>query len=565
MEEDTSNKTLEPTVFQTPKLQNRTLQLRKNKSMGNCAKLEKEISTTSKKNYNSKTYFPILSRFLTHQRSVKQFHTVNEDKLMNNTFDGNNKKNKDKIKKLHKNENKDEINNTFPKNTNKENIGNHKKKMIKVERKEKKIKINDENKDKQNEENKINNEDKVKDNDKKENKNKKKQNKIKNENKKEDIEENKKQDIKNKKNLAIKKQNNFKNITNEKKIEIIKNNNKLYNTFDSKNEEKTTKEKKVNLKFNSINVIPLNKRQSTSPNSMKHNQNFTKRYLDDKTPPKSKKSTSFVEEKDKEERIKKEEQKEKKIKVIKKDKESINRNLLTPKKKEIKRNPLNTDNSNRNTINSAKPMSRVKHEQFLYLPHIVLDPLDVLKNQIEMILKQFDERLNNLNKTTKDESIQALIKKANEEYLIKLYELYDKKEEELIKIKNIYGPELYKLTLNKEEEKEEENKNKSEELIQKRDKEINEIENKFNEKKIELKNEFRNKLEEIKKTYDIEKQKTLNKELVDEIKKKFIKTFNDKKFMNKKGINFSLREYKNSMKNSKIKTNTLKDTSFIKK
>ena len=72
-------------------------------------------------------------------------------------------------------------------------------------------------------------------------------------------------------------------------------------------------------------------------------------------------------------------------------------------------------------------------------------------------------------------------------------------------------------------------------------------------------------MEEIKKTYDIEKQKTLNKELVDEIKKKFIKTFNDKKFMNKKGINFSLREYKNSMKNSKIKTNTLKDTSFIKK
>ena len=91
MDEDISNKTLEPTEFQTPQLQNRNIKLRKNKSISNCAKLDKETSLTSKKSFNSKSYFPKISRFLIHQRSVKQFHSVNEDKLMNNTFDGNNK------------------------------------------------------------------------------------------------------------------------------------------------------------------------------------------------------------------------------------------------------------------------------------------------------------------------------------------------------------------------------------------------------------------------------------------------------------------------------------------
>ena len=29
--------------------------------------------------------------------------------------------------------------------------------------------------------------------------------------------------------------------------------------------------------------------------------------------------------------------------------------------------------------------------EFLYLPHIILDPLDVLKNQIEIVLQKYEE------------------------------------------------------------------------------------------------------------------------------------------------------------------------------
>jgi hypothetical protein len=334
----------------------------------------------------------------------------------------------------------------------------------------------------------------------------------------------------------------------------------MYNTYDGKKEEKNMKEKKLNLKLS--NAVPLNGRKSVSPKNINHSETFTKNI----SPKKIKEKEPI-----------KVERKENSIKVIKKDKIGLDKNLLTPKKKEIKKSLLNLENSNgdsnsnnkRHNLNSAKPVIKTKKEEFLYIPHIVLDPLDVLKNQIEIILRQFNDRLKNLNNSTKGNCVQTLIKKAHEEYASKLYQIYDKKEKELIKIKSIYGQELYKLSLKKNDEKEQEEEQdkikKSDELIKKRDKEITEVENTFNAKKTELKDKFKNRMEEIKKSNDLERQKMLNKELVDEIKKKLIKIFNDKKFLNKKGINFSLRDYKNSMKNNKIKTDNLREASYIKK
>ena len=69
-------------------------------------------------------------------------------------------------------------------------------------------------------------------------------------------------------------------------------------------------------------------------------------------------------------------------------------------------------------------------------------------------MRQFNDRLKNLNNSTKGNCVQTLIKKAHEEYASKLYQIYDKKEKELIKIKTIYGQELYKLSLKKDDEKE---------------------------------------------------------------------------------------------------------------
>ena len=548
------NKTIDKT-FQTPKLKNKTLGLKKNKTSTRF-KLDSDISLTSKKSISSKTNLPVISHFLKHERSVNQFHTKN--KIMNKTFDLSDDciKNKEENKKIDKKENKDINNSTLTKNQN------NKKKMIKVERKENNkesknkknniennndkndSKIISENKDKQNIESKDNKEGEIID--------KKEKNEVKDEKENEKNDKNI-EEKKSKKRIVIRKENKTKSLKNE-------NLGKMYNTYDGKKEDRNMKEKKINLKLS--NVIPLNGRKSISPKNTNHSQTFTK-----SSSPKNHKEKEPI----------KVERKENSIKVIKKDKTGIDKNLLTPKKKEIKKSMLNLENSNgdsnsnnkKHSLNSAKPAIKSKKEEFLYIPHIVLDPLDVLKNQIEIILRQFNDRLKNLNNSTKGNCVQTLIKKAHEDYANKLYQIYDKKEKELLKIKTRYGQELFKLSLKKDDEKEQEQEEdkikKNDELIKKRDQEISEVESKFIGKKTELKDKFKNRIEEIKKSNDIERQKMLNKELVDEIKKKLIKIFNDKKFLNKKGINFSLRDYKNSMKNNKIKTDNLRETSYFKK
>lgn len=555
----TQNKTTDKNLFQTPKLKTKTLGLKKHKTSDAGFKLDTDISLSSKKSTSNKPHLPVISHFLKHQRSVKQFR--NQNKVMNKTFDLSDDciKNKEENKKIDRKDNKDINNSTFTKNQN------NKKKMIKVERKEnnkdnkvkkKNIENNeDKNDSKTNCENIVSkeNNNNIKEGENNDNKNNQEKNDAKDEKDKKRDDNNNVEEKKAKKKVVLRKENKTKSLKNE-------NLGKMYNTFDGKKEDKNMKEKKLNLKLSS--VIPLNGRKSVSPKNVNHSQSFTK-----STSPKNNKEKESI----------KVERKENSIKVIKKDKVGIDKNLLTPKRKEIKKSMLNLENSNndsnsnnkKHNLNSAKPVIKTKKEEFLYIPHIVLDPFDVLKNQIEIILRQFNDRLKNLNNSTKGNCVQTLIKKAHEEYASKLYQIYDKKEKELIKIKTIYGQELYKLSLKKDDEKEQEQEEdkikKNDELIKKRDKEISEVENKFIEKKSELKDKFKNRMEEIKKSNDIERQKMLNKELVDEIKKKLIKIFNDKKFLNKKGINFSLRDYKNSMKNNKIKTDNLRETSYIKK
>ena len=548
----TQNKTIDKNLLQTPKLKTKTLGLKKNKTSDAGFKLDSDISLTSKKSISNKTHLPVISHFLKHQRSVKQFR--NQNKIMNKTFDLSDDciKTKEENKKIDKKDNKDINNSTFTKNQN------NKKKMIKVERKENNKDSKNKKKNIENNDDKKNSENKDKQNIKEgeinDNKLNQEKNEVKDEeDKKKDDNNNNLEEKKIKKKVVIRKENKTKSLKNE-------NLGKMYNTYDGKKEDKNMKEKKLNLKLS--NAIPLNGRKSVSPKNANHSQSFTK----SKSPKNNKEKEPI-----------KVERKENSIKVIKKDKTVIDKNLLTPKRKEIKKSLLNLDTSNgdsntnnkKHNLNSAKPVIKTKKEEFLYIPHIVLDPLDVLKNQIEIILRQFNDRLKNLNNSTKGNCVQTLIKKAHEEYASKLYQIYDKKEKELIKIKTRYGKELYKLSLKKDDEKEQEQEEdkikKNEEIVKKRDKKISEVESAFIEKKAELKGKFKNRMEEIKKSNDIERQKMLNKELVDEIKKKLIKIFNDKKFLNKKGINFSLRDYKNSMKNNKIKTDNLREASYIKK
>ena len=593
MNGDIYNRTFDKNIYKTPKLKTRTLCIKKTKSSYNTLRLSNEPASTSKKLYNSKTHLALVSRFLNHQNSVKQFNTINNHK-MNKTDDLNNnsinKINKNKKLHLKKDESTTQINQSIkyikPDNNKKNIIKLRKKEEINNMKADKKIVENKSGKNKIIKENELKTNKKENDELLQINKNKIEILKVNKDKIKEKSQNNKDDGI----NKKIKENKNNKlNIIddkNEKKDKILKNkqilkrNDKKFNTisniYEHKKEEKIIRPKKPNLIINTINIIPLPPRKSASPKNISHNLSFPEKIVATKNSPKSKKMISFGvnnpkekqkisdsndKENEKNKENKKNKDKDKSTKLSKKDKEKINKKILTPKKIEIKENSRNSNTNNKN-INSAKTASKTKKSEFLYIPHIILDPLDVLKNQIEIILLKYENKIKTLNISNLENTAQYLIKKHHEEYANKLQEIYDTHESELIKIKNTYSFKIYKLSVNNEEEEEDEDKNKKkiEEMSLKRANEINELEKKFNERKKELKEVFQKKIEEMKKAYDFQKQKNLNKELLDQIRKNFVKIFNDKNMINKKGINFSLKDYKKCMKNNKNKSNKTIDT-----
>ena len=308
-----------------------------------------------------------------------------------------------------------------------------------------------------------------------------------------------------------------KNQFNKNKFEI---NNKEAKKFEI-NSNEINKPKLSNSK--SLNIIPLpSKKYTGSP-----------KFLNTSGSPKILRKTNS-------------------LKSIKKGLENEN-NLKSGKEKEII-NKINIKTSLRNSPSSAKPKLKNKSFEFLYLPHIVLDPLDVLNNQIEIILQKNEDEIKHLNELNYSQNIENLQK----DYANNLYFLYQEKGKELIKIKNNYNKEIYNISYK-------DGNITEEELNKNTDIKINEIEKIFNEKKDKLKNEFHAKIEEIKNSFNILEQIELNKNLILEMKNKFSKIFKDKNMANKKGINFSLKDYKSIMKQSKIKISKLRNSSFHKK
>lgn len=591
MDEDSKNRTFDKNIFKTPKIKNRNLCLRKSKSSYNNSKLETDPSSTTKKSYNTKTHLVLVSKFLTHQNSVTQFNTINNSEIMNKTFDINKKKSKNnfKNKKLSIQIEKDEYQSKTILNTD----YNKKKMIIKVEKKDDKnlkniyneksrnrireiklYKSNTEKNIKKSQKNKLDNITKMSKKEKNEDKNNKNEIKIKAE-KKEKIFQKIKNDNKNKKSEIKKENKTKKNVINK---EIKKRNNKRFknintsNSFNNPKEEKKIKSKMLNKGIDKLNIISLPQRKAASPKALNHNFIFDKKALEIneiRYSPKLNKNIMSFEINSKEDikkvdKIKKEKENGKvKDRLSKKDKERIDKGVLTPRKIELKQTKKNFTNENKN-INSSKKLPKEQKREFLYIPHIILDPLDVLKNRVEIILSQFEKKINDLNKSNLENHIQNYIKKSHEEYTRELNDIYNEREKELIKIKQIYREKLNSISNNddnKEEEKQEkENKIETEKILEERDNTINDIEKKFLDNKKIVKNKFLYKTEEIKKLYDAPKQINLNKEFIEQIKKKIVKIFNDKKMMNKRGINFSLKEYKNSLINNKTKKNKSMDS-----
>ena len=233
----------------------------------------------------------------------------------------------------------------------------------------------------------------------------------------------------------------------------------------------------------------------------------------------------------------------------------IIRNDIKYGKEIIKKDNLNNSKKN---LNKSMHSSSSKKIEFLYLPHIVLDPLDVLKNQIEIILQKYEDKIKNLIETNKSKSVENMIQSAKKDYANKLFLLYQEKGKEIIKINNRYNKGIYNMIYNDEKITEDELNNNKE--IQ-----LKEIQKQFSEKKEILKKKKKNKINEINNSYNTMEQMKLNKKLITEMKNKFLKIFNDKNMINKKGINFSLKDYTNIIKNKNINVGKLRNSSFTKK
>ena len=93
MEDNKNNQSFDNNTFETPKVKNKTLCLRKTKSSYNTLKLDIEPSSTTKKHFNAKTHLALKTKFLIHHSSNQQFHTINSNKLINKTYDDTNKNN----------------------------------------------------------------------------------------------------------------------------------------------------------------------------------------------------------------------------------------------------------------------------------------------------------------------------------------------------------------------------------------------------------------------------------------------------------------------------------------
>ena len=342
-----------------------------------------------------------------------------------------------------------------------------------------------------------------------------------------------------KKHLRILTDQNLNNKVNQIKInlsfKLSKEKNHLNGNIENKNDVNNKKEIKIEKNSNKINESKLSASKSLNiiPITLKKFSGSPKIFNNSGSPKILRKTNS--------------------LKSIKNKALENEINLKNGKEKNII-NQNNMRSSLRNSPNSANPKSKSKSVEFLYLPHIILDPLDVLNNQIEIILQNYEDEIKNLNELNYSEYIQKLqIDYANELYL-----LYKDKGNKLLKIKNDYNKEMYNISYK-------DGKITEEELNKNTNIKIKEVEKIFNEKKEKLKNEFQSKIEDIKNSFNILEQIELNKNLILEMKNKLSKVFKDKSMINKKGINFSLKDYKNIMKQSDINISKLNNSNFHKK
>ena len=290
-----------------------------------------------------------------------------------------------------------------------------------------------------------------------------------------------------------------KNATNKK-------NNKLIET---KNNKKTS--------VNNSHTIPQNKTSrllSDNLNNLKYNNKIDNNI---KTNNKeiSKEPTSITNKIKDDKLYPKQNEKDEK-------KTNIHNNNL--KITEEKRSSLKKESNNTNKFQVInKPFKPKKLGSSLYIPHVVLDPLDIIKTRLNKVLKGFNDKIINISQSTSlvDMSMQNTYTKIYDDYTTELKEIYMQKENKLMQINDKYEQVLYKML----QEYGKEDNILYDELLKEKEEQLENLEKDFINSKKELKLKFQNKVEELKRNTEENKQKIIDKELLDEVKNQIIEVF----------------------------------------
>ena len=224
---------------------------------------------------------------------------------------------------------------------------------------------------------------------------------------------------------------------------------------------------------------------------------------------------------------------------------------------------ININNNNNKKLRTSTPRIRDNEENKdktnkkekenkidpLYIPHIIKDPLDILKQKIEIILEQSNEEINNLSNKISliDIEMESAFAQEHENYSKNLETIYKEKETKLKETYKKYDFALYKMFKTYGEK----NNIIYDEMMKDKVEQILEIEQEFNNKKNKLKNNLNEKIEEVKKSYEKKRQEQemFNKKYINDIKKKIYNLLYDKndndiiqKNKNEKNISFNNKE-----------------------
>ena len=205
-------------------------------------------------------------------------------------------------------------------------------------------------------------------------------------------------------------------------------------------------------------------------------------------------------------------------------------NLNNNKKKLRTSTPGLRDNEENKNNKKEKEKEKEKEKKIdpLYIPHIIKDPLDLLKQKIEIILEQSNEDINNLSNKISliDTEMETAFAKEHENYSKNLEMIYKEKENKLRETYKKYDFALYKMFKTYGEK----NNIIYDEMMKDKVEQILEIEQEFNNKKNKLKNTLNVKIEDVKKLYEKKRQEQeiINKKYINDIKKKLYNILYDK-------------------------------------